>query len=169
MLSDAVNLDASSQWALAAAALAVPAGLACQIILQIMARAEAARVAKQAQDDALKAQEAAARAEREAARAGVKAEQVKVALATTNANTSEKLGEIAASQEGLQKVAATTHRLVNHAMTIELKANAELSRWKADQTRDAGDIKMAEAAEHKYAEHLRQQSQDDAADRRDAS
>jgi hypothetical protein len=78
--------------------------------------------------------------------AAVEVRQVKRTLDQTTAVQSRQLGDLA-------DVAAATHVLVNNNMAVQLKLNAELSRWKAEQTRDPADARAAEAAERLYREH----------------
>ncbi len=54
-------------------------------------------------------------------------------------------------------VADTTHGLVNSGYTKQLEMVAELSRWKATQTKDPLHIKEAEDAERLLAEHITKQ------------
>ncbi len=64
--------------------------------------------------------------------------------------------------DDLAKVGRATHTLVNSNMEIELKKNAELSRWKSDRTGALEDIRAAEVAEEKYAAHMVKQAAVDA-------
>jgi len=58
----------------------------------------------------------------------------------------------------LSKVADATHILVNNNMGIQLKLNAELSRWKANETKNEADIKAADRAEQSLKEHEMKQN-----------
>lgn len=75
-----------------------------------------------------------------------KVEQVQTVLQMTDAETRIKLNS-------LVKVADDTHTLVNNNMAIQLRLNAELSKWKADQTKKVEDIEAATMAEKLYTEH----------------
>jgi 4-amino-4-deoxy-L-arabinose transferase-like glycosyltransferase len=55
--------------------------------------------------------------------------------------------------EEIAKVGKTVHSLVNSAMGVQLKVNAELARWKADQTKLPEDREAADKAENLYREH----------------
>lgn len=55
----------------------------------------------------------------------------------------------------------TIHTLVNSQMSIQLKAVAVLSRWKADQTDASEDIAAALQAESAWSEHERAQNRVD--------
>lgn len=56
----------------------------------------------------------------------------------------------------------TNHVLLNSQSLAQHKLNAELSRWKAEQTGDEAHIKAAEAAELLYQEHKAKQDKVDA-------
>jgi len=58
----------------------------------------------------------------------------------------------------LSKVADATHILVNNNMAIQLKLNAELSRWKANETKNEADIQAADRAEQSLKEHEMKQN-----------
>ena len=58
----------------------------------------------------------------------------------------------------LSKVADATHILVNNNMAIQLKLNAELSRWKANETKNKADIQAADRAEQSLKEHEMKQN-----------
>jgi hypothetical protein len=60
--------------------------------------------------------------------------------------TAKKLGEMSA-------VADDTHKLVNSNMGEQLRLNADLSRWKANQTKLGEDERVALLAEKKLQEH----------------
>jgi DNA-binding ferritin-like protein len=77
-----------------------------------------------------------ARAEQEAAD---KVEHVKTALKESDVAVTAKLN--------------TIHGLVNSAMKVQLKLVAELSRWKANETKNAGDMAAADLAEKMLREH----------------
>lgn len=53
------------------------------------------------------------------------------------------------------------HTLVNSATGVQLRLNAELSRWKAVQTNDPDHMKAADKAEQLYLEHEERQAKVD--------
>lgn len=53
------------------------------------------------------------------------------------------------------------HTLVNSATGVQLKLNAELSRWKASQTNDPDHARAADKAEQLYLKHEQQQAKVD--------
>lgn len=53
------------------------------------------------------------------------------------------------------------HTLVNSAMGVQLRINADLSRWKADRTGNPEHAKDAEKAEKLYLEHEESQAKVD--------
>lgn len=91
------------------------------------------------------------RVEKKADLAASKVEQVRVDLQATDSATAEKLASLAA-------VTNETHTLVNSNMEVQLKLNAELSRWKADQTGQAKDAEAAEKAEALFKSHQGKQA-----------
>ena len=61
--------------------------------------------------------------------------------------------------EAIVKTGDITHRLVNSQMETQLRMVAELSRSKANNTKDKADLRAAEIAEKALAEHIKGQSQ----------
>lgn len=86
-----------------------------------------------------------------AKKAEEKAETVKQVLEENTAATSGKL-------DGLSKVAAATHVLVNNNMAIQLKLNAAVTRRLADLTKTAEDVAAADAADTALREHMAKQA-----------
>lgn len=84
-----------------------------------------------------------------------KVELVKQDLQASNAATDGRL-------DGLARVAADTHTLVNSNFEVQLALNAELSRWKAAQTGLPADAEAARKAEGLLADHRRRQDAVDA-------
>lgn len=64
-------------------------------------------------------------------------------------------------QSRLHRQVKAIHTLVNSATGVQLKLNAELSRWKAEQTGYPDHIKAADKAEQLYLEHEEQQAKVD--------
>jgi len=83
--------------------------------------------------------------------AAEKTEEVKTTLEEANKEARVHMAEI-------QKTGIDTHTLVNHNMSIQLKLNLELSRWKAQQTKDIVDINAANLAEAMYKAHIAKQA-----------
>ncbi len=83
--------------------------------------------------------------------AAVKVEDVKKDLQKTTELTEKKLDNIV-------KVANDTHTLVNSNMGVQLRLNAELSRWKAESTKTPEDEQAAVTSEGMYQDHLRKQA-----------
>src|SRR5687767_14625286 len=104
------------------------------VVLQVMAKLEAARASKMVREDAVKARRAADVAASEAQKAVVKAQEVKVTLAE---NTAVAKGRL----DALAKVAESTHTLVNSNMSVQLKISAVALRRIAELTKDPGDVK----------------------------
>lgn len=104
-----------------------------------------------ASDAASKVAEVAVQAEKIAA----KAETVKRTLDATTKVTDEKL-------DSLEKVTTETHALVNSGSLVTLKLLAEVSRWKATQTKDPDHLKAAELAEQNVRDHEAKQAELDA-------
>lgn len=108
------------------------------------------------QDEAAKKVEVVAvkqaTADAKADKVAVRVEAVKDAVAKATAATVDQLATIAATGE-------KTHTLVNSNMAVQLKLNAELSRWKAEQMKDVGGAEAADAeaaalkAEQMFTEH----------------
>jgi acyl-CoA reductase-like NAD-dependent aldehyde dehydrogenase len=158
MFADAVTIDPMTQWAGAITALAVTIGLISQIVLQVLAKIEAAKkakvdaeVARQAKADAEKAQNAAASAALEALKAKTQVAEVAQTLSDTHSATSDKLDDLA-------KVTDTIHTLTNNAMGVQLRLNADLSRWKANETKDPADVRAADLAAMLLNEHNAKQA-----------
>ena len=86
--------------------------------------------------------------------AAAKAEDVKVALQTTNATTANKLNEIAI-------VGRKTEALCNSAMGAQKRLLAVTARAKATISNDPVDISAAEQAEKELAEHVAKQADAD--------
>ncbi len=80
--------------------------------------------------------------------AAVKVEEVRETLKVSQANTEQKLVQI--------------HDLVNSQLGRALSATATLARWKADQTKSAGDVMAADIAERSLADHIEKQAVADA-------
>ena len=133
MLAEAV-IDPAASWAGALTALAITGGLACQIVLQIMARAAAAKTAKEA---------------------ATQATAVKTTLAETTAAADAKMDDLA-------KVAGATHLLVNSAMAAQLKLTATVTRRLANLTKDPADEEAADLAEKLSRQHEMKQAAIDA-------
>ncbi len=89
--------------------------------------------------------------------AAIKVTEVKHDLAVSTEASSSQLNELAS-------IAHATHVLVNNNMAVQLKLNAELSRWKAGQTGLAADAEAANQAEHLYAMHQLRQGVVDASE-----
>lgn len=70
--------------------------------------------------------------------------EVATALINSTTNTTTKLDEI--------------HTLVNSAMGTQLKSNADLARWKANNTKQLIDIQIAENAELALKQHIQKQN-----------
>lgn len=79
------------------------------------------------------------------------ADEVKQTLVETNLVKNEKLDAIAATAD-------KTHELVNSGALAQYKLGAELSRWKADQTKLPADVAAAEKAEDLYRVHASKQA-----------
>ena len=75
-----------------------------------------------------------------------KVEEVKTALVEKGEERDKKLDAIAETGD-------KTHKLVNSAMTVQLKLNAVMSRRLADVTKTTEDEKAAELAESMLATH----------------
>lgn len=58
----------------------------------------------------------------------------------------------------VQRVGVDTHTLVNSNMHVQLKLNAELTRWKANQTGDEADERAAQTAQRMLSEHEAKQA-----------
>lgn len=98
-----------------------------------------------------------------------KADEVKATLETaakeqkeTSAIQAKKLDAIATAGEKSAATGDKIHTLVNSGSLLQLKLNAELSRWKAGQTSDPEHVAAAEAAEALYRQHERKQMAIDA-------
>lgn len=70
--------------------------------------------------------------------------------------------EIRVATVETKELGEETHKLVNSASLTQLKQNASLSRWKAEQTMKQADIEAAEEAERLVTEHLETQKRIDA-------
>ncbi len=117
-----------------------------------------------AADDAKKAQAGVSQANENAVSAARRVDEVKDTLLDSRDATNKKL-------DGMAKVNAATHTLVNNAMSIQLRYNALLARQVADLTIGQGKaeaMRAATAAENALDEHLRKQSIVDARDAEDA-
>lgn len=68
---------------------------------------------------------------------------------------------IAWMQHRANKQLRAIHTLVNSATGVQLKLNAELSRWKAVQTNDPDHSIAADKAERLYLEHEEKQAKVD--------
>lgn len=55
--------------------------------------------------------------------------------------------------QNISKSAKATHILVNSNYGIQLRLGSELSRWKANKTKNQADLKAADAAEKLLREH----------------
>jgi hypothetical protein len=100
------------------------------------------------------------RAKAAADQAAVKAEEVKVDLKASDAETSKKLNEMA-------EVGEATHTLVNANMGVQLLLNATVTRRLADITKDPVDAEAAGLAQKLYDEHQAKQATVDAHARKD--
>lgn len=87
--------------------------------------------------------------------AAIKVEAVKKDLEVTTVTNNANIKEIRVTGEKV-------HKLVNSAMGAQLKLGAELSRWKANQTKLPVDFVAADLADEKHADHERQQAAVDA-------
>lgn len=72
--------------------------------------------------------------------------EVKQTLSEATTATDTKLEELAVTADA-------THTLVNSNMGVQLRLNAELSRWKALQTGKPADAEAADLAEKLLREH----------------
>ena len=82
--------------------------------------------------------------------AAARVEAVATDLAISNMATDTTLEQIKATGE-------TTHKLVNGALTAQMKVAAVALRRVADVTGDDGDSKAAQVAEDALAEHIAKQ------------
>lgn len=96
------------------------------------------------------------------------AEQTREQVADVKTALVEKDEKQGVQLDGISKMGERNHVLLNNNMSIQLKSNAELSRWKANQTKDPRDIKAADEAEQLYHEHQGKQMKLDAQDAKDA-
>lgn len=139
------------------ALVAVAVAGVANVVLQVLAKIEAAKVAAQQKADAALALKAAAdlaqqqkidavKAQESAAWAAQHVTEVKAALVTATENQEAKL-------EGLAKVARATHTLVNSSMSAQLKISAIALRRVAELTKSPIDKRAADLAEHLLAEH----------------
>jgi hypothetical protein len=73
--------------------------------------------------------------------------------------------ELVQTTEAFNKKLTEIHILVNSNMAIQLKTNAELSRWKANHTKDDPNheefVKQVDRAERLYKEHIDHQAEVD--------
>jgi hypothetical protein len=130
----------------------LPIAVVSDVVWQALIAAAVTLILARMQRDTKKAvKEAGDEATASADAARVRTEEVRRVLSTTTQATGEKL-------DGLAKVAKDTHTLVNNNMGVQLRLNAELSRWKADQTKHPEDAAAADAAERLYAEHVAKQA-----------
>ncbi len=114
-------------------------------------------------------------AKRNAKNAAVEVEGVKVE-ATKTADKVQEVKEvlkednalIVSKVDSLAKVADAIHTLTNSNMGEVLRLNAELSRWKANQTNLKPDLDAAESSERLYREHQDKQGVVDIKDAKDA-
>ncbi len=83
--------------------------------------------------------------------ASSRAEEIANILVEGKKVTNDKL-------DALAVVADVTHGLVNSGYAKQLEMVAELSRWKATQTKDPVHVRAAEDAERALAEHLAKQN-----------
>lgn len=145
--------DVVSQNTASIALLAV--AMVASLIVQVWTKLDAARAARKAEGAAEAAAAEARRArtdlETATARTATEVKRVKADLITANATSDAKLDEI-------QKVGIATHTLANNNMAVQLKLNAELSRWKATATGLAADLTAAETSEKLYREHMAKQA-----------
>lgn len=133
-------------------AIALPVIQVC--VLAILGYLQA-RTNSSIDDAVVSAKKSAIEASAKVEEAAVKVEAVKETLDESTKRTDTKL-------DGLAGVANSTHILVNNNMAIQLKLNAELSRWKATQTGKPEDEKAALLAERLVAEHeAKQKTVDD--------
>ncbi len=124
---------------------AVDAKLAAQ---HAATQATQATVASQRVEKAIIASTDAA--QETADKAAVKVDEV----AAVNAEQSDMLSN-------LTKTTDATYKLANSHTRASLKLIADLSRWKANQTRDASDAKEADNAERVLREHDAKQAEAD--------
>lgn len=117
--------------------------MVCVYLFQILQTNQVAAAAAQDRQEAARKVAEVARAQAETSR---HVEDVKDALKQSTVAASVK------ADEGL-KIAKDTHTLVNSNMGVQLRLNAELSRWKADQTGLAEDARAADVAEQMIREH----------------
>lgn len=122
-------LDPTTKWIGVVTVVALAVTAVANVVLQVLARAEAARVASAAAQ---------------------KVEEVKHTLEDKDILTNAKL-------EGLAKVADATHTLVNSAMCTQLKISAVALRRVADLTKHPDDVAAAELAEKGLVEQVDKQ------------
>lgn len=85
----------------------------------------------------------------------------KAVAATLKQNTElikENADAVADKLEDIEDTSDKTHALVNSGHGLVLKTNAELSRWKANQTKNPKDVEAADKAEKVLADHDKKQS-----------
>ena len=133
MLFAETPVDPLAGWAAAIAALAVTVGLIAQIVLQVLAKWEAAKTAA-------KAQEALAQAILASHKAKIKTEEVKQDLQVATDKTDGKLAD-------LVKIARETNVYINGGMTAQLELTQMLARRLADLKLDPRDVAVATAAD----------------------
>jgi len=133
MLFAETPVDPLAGWAAAIAALAVTVGLIAQIVLQVLAKWEAAKTAAKAQESITQAVLASHKAK-------VKAEEVKQDLQVATDKTDGKLAD-------LVKIARETNVYINGGMTAQLELTQMLARRLADLKLDPRDVAVATAAD----------------------
>ncbi len=127
--------------------------MVCVYLFQILQTNQVAAAAAQDRQEAARKVAEVARAQAETSR---HVEDVKDALKQSTVAAAVK------ADEGL-KIAKDTHTLVNSNMGVQLRLNAELSRWKANQTGLPEDARAADVAERMIREHeAKQRLVDDA-------
>lgn len=97
-----------------------------------------------------------------AKRVAAKVEEVRVATEKSSAIRDEGSAKLEQQLVGIAKVGQDTHTLVNSNMGAQLKISSVALRRLADLTKDAVDIKVANAAEALLEEHVAKQAQVDA-------
>ena len=133
MLFAETPVDPLAGWAAAIAALAVTVGLIAQIVLQVLAKWEAAKTAA-------KAQEAITQAILASHKAKIKTEEVKQDLQVATDKTDGKLADLA-------KIARETNVYINGGMTARLELTQLLAHRLADLKLDPRDVAVATEAD----------------------
>jgi hypothetical protein len=129
--------DQPAGWIVMITAIATAVAVCANVVLQLLARAEATRVAE---------------------RLAAQTKQVATVLADSNSSTEIKLARIAKVGEENKKVGEAVHVLVNSAMSAQLKIAAVALRRIAELTKDPEDAKAAALAEAAFSDHEAKQA-----------